>query len=343
MAGYKSKIITLVHQGPVFPEEYVPKGYSFNGKVLSPLAEEMFVNWAKYSRTDYASDATLVKNVKKCIFRELDASQKANFPQDYQGLVDQILADIDAAKVAKASRSEKEINDEKAAKAAIKEKYIVAIKNGKLQPLQGYMVEAPGFILTRGKSPIKGMWKYRTVPEDITINFIPLPPEEWNKLSKKVQDVILGKADISTLSAKDQTKVQEMNLPKPPAPPAGHKWADVIANYDGNYTFKYKVDVGHVCMRDKQIRFGANSEDAANADEMKYDNAVKLLKKLKKLEKHIEKGMQSTNKKTAQAALVTYLIMNTAIRVGNEKSEDEADTVGMSTMKVGNIKLHIED
>lgn len=343
MAGYKSEIITMVHEGPVFPEEYVPVGYTYNGKVLPPLAEEMFVGWAKYSRSDYASDKVLVKNVGKCILRELPADQKANFPDDYQNLVNQILSDLDAAKIAKASRPEAEVAAEKREKDAIKAKHIVAIKNGKVQPLGGYMIEAPGFILTRGKSPIKGLWKYRTVPEDVVINFIPLPKEEWDKLPTDMQNVILGKADISTLSAADQKFIIDMNLPQAPKAPAGHKWKDVIANYDGNYTFKYKVDVGHHCFRDKQIRFGANSDDAANADELKYDNAVKLLKKLKTLNNHIKKGMQSTNKKTAQAALVTYLIMNTAIRVGNEKSEDEADTVGMSTMKVGNIKLHIED
>lgn len=343
MAGYKSEIITMTHNGPVFPEEYVPKGYKFNGVVLPPLAEEMFVNWAKYSRTDYANDKVLVKNVGKCILNELPANQKANFPDDYKPLVDQILKDVDAAKVAKASRSEKEIHDEKVAKDELKAKYGFAMKNGTVQPLGGYMVEGPGFILTRGKSPIKGMWKYRTVPEDLTINFIPLPKEEWDKLPIDMQNVILGKAEMYTLTPADQNYVMSLNLPQVPKAPAGHKWGDVIANYDGNYTFKYKVDVGHKTLRDKQIRFGANSEDQANADELKYDNAVKLLKKLKKLNNHISKGMQSSNKKTAQAALVTYLIMNTAIRVGNEKTEDEADTVGMSTMKVGNIKLHIEE
>lgn len=343
MSGYKSEIETIIHNGPVFPEEYVVKGYTFNGKVLPPLAEEMFVNWAKYSRTDYANDKTLVKNVGKCILRELPKDQRANFPDDYANLVKDILADVDAAKVAKAARPETEIHDEKVAKDALKAKYGFAIKNGKTQPLGGFMVEGPGFILTRGKSPIKGMWKYRTVPEDITINFVPLPQDQWNKLSEAVQNVILGKAELKTLSAADQKLVKELNLPEAPKAPAGHKWGDVICNYDGNYTFKYQVDVGHYTKRDKQIRFSKNSDDGAAADEMKYDNAVKLLQNLGKLKRLITKGMKSSNKKTAQEALVTYLIMNTAIRVGNEKTEDEADTVGMSTMKVANINLHIEE
>lgn len=342
MAGYKSNIITIVHNGPVFPEEYVPVGYTFNNKVLPALAEEMLVDWAKYSRTDYADDKVLVKNVGKCILRELPADQKANFPADYQNLVNKILTDVDAAKVARAARPAFEIEAEKKAKELVKAKYMFAVKNGKTQPLGGYMIEGPGFILTRGKSPIKGMWKYRTQPEDVIINFIPLPQEEWEKLSEDMQNVILGKLPKSVLSEADQETLKAMKLPEPPKAPEGHKWKDVIANYDGNYTFKYKVDVGHHCFRDKQVRFGATSDDQANADEMKYDNAVKLLKNLRKLNNHINKGMKSTNKKTREAALVTYLIMNTAIRVGNEKSEDEADTVGMSTMKVGNIKLHVE-
>ena len=46
--------------------------------------------------------------------------------------------------------------------------------------------------------------------------------------------------------------------------------------------------------------------------------------------------------KTKQLACALYLIDNLALRVGNEKSEDEADTVGVCSLRVEHIDL-LED
>jgi DNA topoisomerase-1 len=39
-----------------------------------------------------------------------------------------------------------------------------------------------------------------------------------------------------------------------------------------------------------------------------------------------------------QIAVATYLIDKLALRAGNEKDDDEADTVGCCTLKVGNVE-----
>jgi len=40
-----------------------------------------------------------------------------------------------------------------------------------------------------------------------------------------------------------------------------------------------------------------------------------------------------------QLGVCTYLIDNLALRVGNEKGEDEADTVGCCSLKVNNVEF----
>lgn len=49
--------------------------------------------------------------------------------------------------------------------------------------------------------------------------------------------------------------------------------------------------------------------------------------------------MQSNNEEYVQLGLATYLIDQLALRVGNEKGEDEADTVGTCSLRVEHISL----
>src|SRR5438105_13066999 len=72
---------------------------------------------------------------------------------------------------------------------------------------------------------------------------------------------------------------------------------------------------------------------------MKYDNAKKLRRKLSDIREFIEKNLHSPDVKVRKLATVSYLIDNLAMRVGDEKEEDEADTVGASTLRVEHVKF----
>src|SRR6266704_2441165 len=74
-------------------------------------------------------------------------------------------------------------------------------------------------------------------------------------------------------------------------------------------------------------------------DKMKYDNAKKLRRKLSDIRDFIEKNLHSPDVKVRKLATVSYLIDNLAMRVGDEKEEDEADTVGASTLRVEHGKF----
>jgi len=72
---------------------------------------------------------------------------------------------------------------------------------------------------------------------------------------------------------------------------------------------------------------------------MKYENANKLRRKLADVRLFIKKNLSSSDIKARKLATVCYLIDNLAMRVGDEKEEDEADTVGASTLRVEHVKF----
>lgn len=301
----KEKFQTLIHNGPVFLPDYSVKGYKINKESLSPLAEEMLWNYAQKLDTEYVDDPAINKNFYNCLKHELSAAQKSlSFPADFMPTLKDMKAKQLELKEAKKSR-EKSIRDaEKAEKDAMKAKYGWAVIDGKKQPLGAYMIEPPGMIMTRGKSPLKGMWKYRVMPEDVTINYI--GPKESE-----------------------------------PKAPAGHHWKEVIQNKNGFIIDYYLVNVGNYVMLTKRIMFGALSDVKIGADEHKFEKATRLCQNWNKIEKYINDGLVAKNPVTRESALISWLILRTGIRIGIEHdSIFENGTVGASSLLVKNINFN---
>ena len=77
----------------------------------------------------------------------------------------------------------------------------------------------------------------------------------------------------------------------------------------------------------------------------KFLKAGNLSEKLEEVRQIIRDGMRSKDVKRRKIATVAYLIDRLAMRVGDEKDEDEADTVGASTLRVEHVQFfgdHIE-
>jgi DNA topoisomerase-1 len=72
----------------------------------------------------------------------------------------------------------------------------------------------------------------------------------------------------------------------------------------------------------------------------KYDKAMRLRTQLGKIRSKIRQGMASKDIKVRKVATVCYLIDSLGMRVGDEKDEDEADTVGATTLRVEHIRIH---
>ena len=74
-------------------------------------------------------------------------------------------------------------------------------------------------------------------------------------------------------------------------------------------------------------------------DKAKYEKAVKLANEIDKIKDRIVKDMKSKESRISRIATVCYLIYRTAMRVGDEKDPDEADTVGATTLRKEHIKI----
>jgi DNA topoisomerase-1 len=82
-----------------------------------------------------------------------------------------------------------------------------------------------------------------------------------------------------------------------------------------------------------------SSSLAQDKNKSKYDKALKLSGSLGRIRKRILEGMASRNLQTRRIATVCYLIDQLCMRVGDEKDEDEADTVGATTLRAEHVSL----
>lgn len=123
---------------------------------------------------------------------------------------------------------------------------------------------------------------------------------------------------------------------KIPDPPKGHKWGEIIHDREVEWLAAWKDEITG---KTKYLWLAAHSDIKANNDQKKYDIAKKLKKKIKKINEENEKNMNGDNIKTRQISTALFFIDKLALRVGNEKAEDETDTVGVTSLRIEHIEL----
>ena len=119
-----------------------------------------------------------------------------------------------------------------------------------------------------------------------------------------------------------------------PTPPG--KWKEIVHDHESIWLAYWVDKLSEVR---KYVWPSDISDLRQERDKMKYDNAKKLRRKLSDVREFIEKNLDSPDVKFRKLATVSYLIDNLAMRVGDEKEEDEADTVGASTLRVEHVKF----
>lgn len=312
VGGNKTKWTSLEHNGVLFPPEYEPHNipliYNNMETKLSPLAEEYAMAYARYIETPYAKDKTFNKNFwngwKKILGKEhiIQNLEGCDFKQYYNIIL---------------QNKEKMLstNDKVQIKQRYNElikKYKVAIIDNKEQQVSNFIMEPPGIFIGRGCHPKLGTIKKRILPNDIIIN---------NSKGSKIDEP-------AYLKYKDGKYIlQQYNIPYKKIIHDRHAewlsaWADPITG---------KI---------KYIRLGATSDFKAISDIKKFDLARKLKKNIKQIRLENEKNMSSSNIKLRQISIALFFIDKLALRIGNEKGSDAADTVGVVSLRLEHIKLH---
>lgn len=116
----------------------------------------------------------------------------------------------------------------------------------------------------------------------------------------------------------------------------GHKWGNIIHDRTVDWLASWKDSISG---KTKYVWLGAQSEKKGHLDMAKFDLARKLKKKINTIREKNFENMSSANKMIRQIATAVYLIDRFALRVGNEKGKDEADTVGVTSLRLEHITL----
>ncbi|CAN1189315.1 DNA topoisomerase 1 alpha [Linum perenne] len=297
----QKKWTTLVHNGVIFPPPYQPHGVKmhYKGKPVDLTPEQEEV-------------ATMF-----AVMKDTDYMQKPKFLENFwndwrkilgKNHVIQKLDDCDFTPIYDWHQQEKEkkkqmSTDEKKAikeqKLKQEEKYMWAIVDGVKEKVGNFRVEPPGLFRGRGEHPKMGKLKRRIRPKDITIN--------------------IGK-----------------DAPIPECPIEGESWNEI--KHDNTVTWLAFWNDPINPKEFKYVFLAASSSLKGQSDKEKYEKARKLKDYIRSIRTAYTRDFTSKDVTKRQIAVATYLIDKLALRAGNEKDDDEADTVGCCTLKKSNVE-----
>jgi len=292
---------TLSHGGVNFPDPYVPRGLSLKARgrpaQLSPLAEEMAYNLAKKKDTPYVKDPVFTSNFMLDFGPQLpEWARSASFSDIDFGELFRVVDEEKAHKEAMSKEEKKALAaSRKERRETLKAHFGKALLDGKEVDIANWMVEPPGLFMGRGQHPLRGRWKPRVGPEDVTLN-----------------------------------------LDESARPPQGWR-GSVVHDHDSMWMAKW---IDKLTGKEKYVWLHESSPLQQSRNRAKYDKALKVGRSLGKVEARIERELNSRDPRARQIATVCYLIDRLGMRVGDEKDEDEADTVGATTLRVEHLSFH---
>lgn len=210
-----------------------------------------------------------------------------------------IRAHLDRLREEKKGRPAEDKKLEKRAKAEKDALFGGAIVDNVREKVGGYIIEPPTLFKGRGKHPKAGLLKARIMPEKVVIN-------------------------VS----------QDAPVPKCLLP--GHAWKEVVFKNEVTWLASYKDNT--INPIHKYFFLSANSKFKGLNDRKKYEKARKLKSFILDVRRDYEKKLVSKDARERQIGTATYLIDFLALRVGNEKGEDEADTYGCCSLQFEHIR-----
>ena len=301
----------LQHNGIVFPPEYETRGIKIKVKGetvnLTLKQEEMAYQWGKKKDTPYAKDKVFQKNFATDFAKALGPKFKKISYQD-----------IDFSEAYKVAEDETKDKDEKkkklkGAKNKAKRKALALRK----KKLREKMKAEYGTATMTGKDG-------KTVEVEVG-NYMAEPP-----------GIFIGRG-AHPLRGKWKPRITEkdvtLNLGKNAKVPKGN-WKKIIHENDTIWLANW---TDFLTQKTKYVWLADTAGPKQERDREKYEKAVKLSNEIDKIKDRIVKDMK--NPKKRKIATACYLIYRTAMRVGDEKDPDEADTVGATTLRKEHVTI----
>ena len=126
-----------------------------------------------------------------------------------------------------------------------------------------------------------------------------------------------------------------LNLGKHAKAPKG-KWGSIVCENDATWLAKW---TDQLTGKTKYVWLADTAGLKQDKDKAKYEKAARLREEIGKILDRMVRDMKSRDEKTRTIATACYLIYRTAMRVGDEKDPDEADTVGATTLRKEHISI----
>jgi len=298
---------TLQHNGILFPPDFKSQGIKIkiNGERVEPslIQEEMVYQWAK--KKDAPKPGTTEKYVEDPVFQKNFIS---DFAKTFNGKFKNIkYTDVDFAQAYKLVDKEKEAKE----LMTKEEKKALALKRKEIREEMK---------IKYGKAVMDG--------QEVEVgNYMAEPP-----------GIFMGRGEHpmrGRYKPQVTTKDVTLNLGKESKIPEG-KWGKIVHDRDSMWIASW---MDALTQKRKYVWLADTAGIKQERDQAKYDKAKNLAKKIENVKVQIVKDMQSKEHKTKRIATACYLIYRTAMRVGDEKDPDEADTVGATTLRKEHIKL----
>lgn len=301
--GGKPKWKTFEHNGVMFPPKYIKKNIPilYDGKEL--LLDEVNEEIAFLYAKYLGSDYVKNPTFNKNFWKDWRQILGKNHTIQNFDLLDFSKMKQYLTDCSEKNKTCEKYKQEKEENKKISEKFSIAYLDGQEQPVGNFRMEPPGIFLGRGKNPNLGKIKKRILPEDIIIN--------------------IGKGA------------------KIPEPQIGnnhnHKWGKIIHDRTVEWLASWKDSVtGKI----KYVWLGSCSILKSDSDRFKFDLAKKLKKKIRSIRTKNDENLHSSDKTLRQTATALYFVDRHALRVGNEKGKNEADTVGVTSLRVEHITFN---
>lgn len=294
---------SLQHNGVLFPPPYIPHGVKmkYDGKpvTLSPEAEEVASFFAALLETDHGNNPVFQKNFFND-WKEILKKDPSNPPITE-------FAKCDFRPIWNKFEKDKEEKKQMTKEQKLK------IKEEKAKIEESYL-----YALVDGRKEKVG--NFRIEPPGLFRGRGNHP--KTGKLKTRVQP------EQVTLNLGVDAKI--------PEPPAGHKWAAVVHDQTATWLATWKENVNGSI---KYVFLSATSAWKGQSDMQKFEKARELKKYVKTIRANYTRELKDKVMEVRQRATAMYLIDRFALRAGNEKGEEEADTVGCCSLRYEHVEL----
>lgn len=124
-----------------------------------------------------------------------------------------------------------------------------------------------------------------------------------------------------------------------PEAPEGHKWKEVRHDNTVTWLASWTENIQGAI---KYVMLNPSSKLKGEKDMQKYEKARNLKGEIDRIRAGYVNDFKSKEMRIRQRAVALYFIDKLALRAGNEKDEDQADTVGCCSLRTEHITLHAE-